>query len=170
MQYPGPFDTNARRSGRGGPSAPPGKYTVKLIANGVTQTRSLVLHADPRVVADGVTPAIMREQLAHNLRVRDLVSDANRTAARLADLRKKANSSTAGGALKQQVDALDRLLITPPVRYSRPGLQAQIQYLYGAATSADQKVGRDAVSRYAVLRKELDAVMKQLASAESSGK
>src|SRR4029078_5887396 len=72
-QYPGPWDLPGRRRGSQGPSAPPGTYTLKLTANGVTQTRSLNLKADPRVTADGVTTAILREQLAHNLRVRDLV-------------------------------------------------------------------------------------------------
>ena len=166
MQYPGPWDSNARRNGRGGPVAPPGTYTVRLVGNGVTQSQKLVIRADPRVVADGVTAPIMREQLAHNLRVRDLVSDVNRTAVRLAELRKRSVSTPEGSALRVQVDALDRILITPPVRYSRPGLQAQIQYLYGAATDADQKVGRDATARYAELKRELDAAMKQLDAAE----
>ena len=168
MQYPGPWDTNARRSGRSGPVAPPGSYTIRLSANGITQNRKLVLRADPRVIADGVTPQIMREQLAHNLRVRDLVSDVNRAAARLSDLKRKANASPAGSALRAQVDAIDRSLITPPVRYSRPGLQAQIQYLYGAATDADQKVGRDAIVRYGQLKTELDIVLKQIEAAERS--
>ena len=167
MQYPGPWDPSVRRTGRGGPLAPPGIYTVRLIANGITETRKLTLQADPRVTADGVTAAMLREQLEHNLRARDLVSEVNRLAARLEDLRKKANGSPAGSALRQQVDSLDRLLITPSVRYSRPGLQSQIQYLYGAATGADQKVGRDAIARLAELRKELDAVAKHLAAAES---
>jgi hypothetical protein len=166
MQYPGPWDSNARRNGRGGPVAPPGTYTVKLIANGVTQNQMLVIRADPRVGADGVTVAVMRAQLAHNLRVRDLVSEVNRAALRVSNLRKRSGTSPSGSALRQQVDALDRILITPPVRYSRPGLQAQIQYLYGAATDADQEVGRDAIARYAELKKELEAVLKQLDAAE----
>jgi hypothetical protein len=43
------------------------------------------------------------------------------------------------------------------VRYSEPGLQAQVQYLYGLTSQADQKIGRDAVERYQQLRKEVDA-------------
>jgi hypothetical protein len=35
-------------------------------------------------------------------------------------------------------------------------LQAHIQYLYSMTTQADQKIGRDAITRYATLRKELD--------------
>ena len=55
---------------------------------------------------------------------------------------------------------------SPPrlgTRYSQPGLQAHISYLYGLTTQADQKVGRDAVERYAALRAALD---RQLAAME----
>jgi hypothetical protein len=142
---------------------------VRLTANGVTQNQKLVIRADPRVVADGVTVSVMSDQLAHNLRVRDLVSEVNRAAARLANLKKRSASLPAGSALRQQVDVLDRILITPPVRYSRPALQAQIQYLYGAATDADQQVGRDAIARYAELKKELDSALGQLDAAERLG-
>jgi photosystem II stability/assembly factor-like uncharacterized protein len=158
-QYPGAWDSLARRRGTNGPAAPPGTYLLKLTANGVTQQKPLKLFADPRVTADGVSNAVLKEQLAHNLRVRDLVSDANRAAFDLASLKK---STT--GAKRDSVDAIDRVLSTPSVRYSRPGLQAQIAYLYGAAMGQDQKVGRDAVARYQELRKEMNAVMRRIAA------
>jgi hypothetical protein len=44
------------------------------------------------------------------------------------------------------------------VRYGKPGLQAHITYLAGMTANVDQKIGRDAVERYAVLKKELDDV------------
>ncbi|HJX90365.1 MAG TPA: hypothetical protein VJ372_07710, partial [Pyrinomonadaceae bacterium] len=47
-------------------------------------------------------------------------------------------------------------LMTEPVRYGKPGLQAHIIYLAGMTANVDQKIGRDAVERYAVLKKELD--------------
>jgi hypothetical protein len=68
----------------------------------------------------------------------------------------------ATGAQRDSVGAIERELLTPPVRYSKPGLQAQIAYLYGAASGQDQQVGRDARLRYTELRKELDAVMKRI--------
>jgi hypothetical protein len=46
--------------------------------------------------------------------------------------------------------------MTEPVRYGKPGLQAHINYLAGMTANVDQKIGRDAIERYAVLRKELD--------------
>jgi len=48
------------------------------------------------------------------------------------------------------------------VRYGKPGLQAHIGYLSGMTVRVDQKVGRDALSRYAVLKQELDVIKKEL--------
>jgi hypothetical protein len=56
------------------------------------------------------------------------------------------------------VDAIAGKLLTEPVRYGKPGLQAHITYLAGMTTRADQKVGRDALDRYQVLKKELEAI------------
>ena len=44
------------------------------------------------------------------------------------------------------------------VRYNKPGLQAHVGYLAGMTTSVDQKIGRDAIERYQVLKKEYDAL------------
>jgi hypothetical protein len=44
------------------------------------------------------------------------------------------------------------------VRYNKPGLQAHITYLARMTTSVDQKIGRDAIERYQVLKKEIDAL------------
>ena len=163
MEYAGAWNANARRNGRGGPMAAPGTYRISLASGGSTQTQQLVLSADPRVLADGVTPSIMREQLVHNLRVRDLVGAVNRAVANLAAAKKKAAPGTAASA---KADAIEKILVTPPIRYSRPGLQTQIQYLYGAAIGADQKVSNDAVQRYGQLRGEFDEVQKELAALE----
>ncbi|HEX6575565.1 MAG TPA: hypothetical protein VF042_11395 [Gemmatimonadaceae bacterium] len=162
MQYPGAW-TSTGSSGRRGPLAAPGTYTVRLSSGAITQTRKFVLHPDPRVVKDGVTPQIMREQLAHNLRARDLVSEVNRAVQEVADLRKKASPDAT--QLRQRIDALEKILVAPSVRYSRPGLQSQIQYLYGTMTGPDQQVSRDAVNRYVTLKRELDAVKKQIDAA-----
>ena len=44
------------------------------------------------------------------------------------------------------------------MRYGKPGLQAHITYLAGMTANVDQKIGRDAIERYAVLKREFDAV------------
>ncbi len=143
MSHSGPWSENAAQRGRNGPMATPGTYAVRLTANGVTTTHPLVLRADPRVARDGISQAVLEAQLAHNLRVRELVTDANRVAARLKELKNP---------------TLDAEFFTPPVRYSKPALQTHITYLYSMALGADQPISRDAADRYVELRKALDNI------------
>jgi hypothetical protein len=44
------------------------------------------------------------------------------------------------------------------VRYGKPGLQAHITYLASMTANVDQKIGRDAIERYEVLKKEFEAI------------
>ena len=143
MSHSGPWSENAAQRGRNGPMATPGTYAVRLTANGVTTTHPLVLRADPRVARDGISQAVLEAQLAHNLRVRELVTDANRVAARLKELKNP---------------TLDAEFFTPPVRYSKPALQTHITYLYSMALGADQPISPDAADRYTELRKALDNI------------
>ncbi|HET8772041.1 MAG TPA: hypothetical protein VFM71_13740, partial [Gemmatimonadaceae bacterium] len=46
-------------------------------------------------------------------------------------------------------------LVTRPIRYSTPMLLDQINYLNGMINGADQKVGRDAITRLDELRGQL---------------
>jgi hypothetical protein len=113
----------------------------------------------------------MEAQLAHNLRVRDLVSDANHAADQLRALRGRPAGADSSAAPPPALGALERELFTPPVRYSRPGLQAHISYLYGMTLGADQPVGRDAMERYAELRTQLDALVARMGTgAPASGR
>src|SRR5262249_6437288 len=90
MRHPGPWQSAARPEGPNGPMAPPGRYQVRLTAGTWTSTQLLEIAEDPRVTKSGVTAADLREQLEYNLRVRDLVSDANRTVSRLRTARSQA--------------------------------------------------------------------------------
>ena len=121
-------------------------------------TQPLVLKADPRVARDGITQAMLEQQLTFNLKVRDLVAESNKVADELRAAKRP---------------DLDAIFFTPPVRYSKPGLQAHIQYLYSEQLSADQRVGRDATQRYDELRKALDDLKASLrtgATAPAVGK
>lgn len=160
LEYPGPWSTNLRQSGRNGPTAAPGKYTIRMTSGSTTESRTLTVLPDPRVVRDGVTADVMIEQLTHNLRVRDLLSDANAAVMDLAALRQRGPSTP---DFRQRIDAIANVLLTPPVRYSKPGLQSHIQYLYGETMGADQKVGRDAIDRYRALRAQLDVLKTSIA-------
>jgi hypothetical protein len=163
LSYPGARDGATGRAGSGGPTAVPGRYQVRLTAGGATQTQPLVLREDPRAARDGMTLADLREQFQYNIRVRDLVSDVNRAVARLREARTRLRDASGPSAdTLQRVRALEAKLVTPPVRYSKPELQAHITYLYGMTNGADQKIGRDAKDRYAVLRRDLEAVVAEI--------
>jgi hypothetical protein len=115
---------------------------------------------DPRSAADGITLADLQAQFDHNIKIRDLVSEVNRLVAALEEQGKRlAGARSAAADTARGVADIRATVVTPVVRYSKPELQAHIQYLYGMTMMADQKVGRDATTRYATLRKELDVTM-----------
>ncbi|NUO38519.1 MAG: hypothetical protein HOQ31_07950, partial [Gemmatimonadaceae bacterium] len=92
-------------------------------------------------------------------------SDANAAAEELRALRRRAvGSDSAASVPPPAVAALERELLTPPIRYSRPGLLSHITYLYGMTLGADQPVSRDAAARYVELRRRLDDVRRRLRS------
>jgi hypothetical protein len=135
-----------------GVTLPPGHYQVRLKTGNVKLTQPFNVLIDPRVAADGVTLADLQEQFEHNMRMRALVNSVNQLVTRVREAQKKdANTAT-------RVSALAAKLLTEPVRYGKPGLQAHITYLAGMTTNVDQKIGRDAIDRYHVLKKELDTL------------
>jgi photosystem II stability/assembly factor-like uncharacterized protein len=152
LKYPGPWVNAQRPEGPNGPVAVPGAYSVRFTSGDYTAAQPLTIIEDPRVTRDGVTTAHLREQFEHNIKARDLVSKVNKAVARLRDAQKtKKDPDTL-----TKLDKLAARMITPTIRYSKPEIQTHIQYLYGMTNSADQKIGKDAVERYEVLRKELD--------------
>jgi photosystem II stability/assembly factor-like uncharacterized protein len=146
-----------------GVTAAPGSYQARLRVGSVTLSQPFTVLIDPNVAADGVTVADLREQFEHNLRMRRLAADASQLAARVREAQSRfAGGSGADSVKANQVDAIAAKLFTEPVRYGKPGLQAHVSYLASMTTSADQKVGRDALERYATLRKDLDALAAEL--------
>ena len=67
-----------------GPAAAPGIYTVKMTADGVTQTEKLVVKRNPLF---GATDADLRAQFALAIKVRDRVSEANNAVITIRDLK-----------------------------------------------------------------------------------
>ena len=148
-----------------GVTVPPGQYQARLKVDTTTSTEAFSVLIDPRVAADGVTLANLQEQFEHNMRMRELVNSVNQIAARVRDAQAKMrNASATDGDTANRVNAIAAKLFTPQVRYSKPGLQAHITYLAGMTANIDQKIGRDAIERYEVLRKELDEIRAELDS------
>ena len=139
-----------------GVTLPPGQYQVRLKTGDVNLTQPFNVLIDPRVAADGVTLADLQEQFEHNMRMRELVNSVNQLVTRVREAQKKSNATLM--RTTPRVNALAAKLLTEPVRYGKPGLQAHITYLAGMTANVDQKIGRDAIERYQVLKKEFDAL------------
>jgi len=142
-----------------GVTLPPGQYQVRLKSGIETFTQPLNVLIDPRVAADGVTVADLQEQFEHNMRMRELVSGVNQLATRVREAQDKLlKSATVDPTTLNRVNAIASKLLTEPVRYGKPGLQAHVIYLAGMTANVDQKIGSDAIERYAVLKKEFEAL------------
>jgi len=165
LSYPGPWDPDPRRSGSNGPLAPPGTYQVRLSAGGWTETKSFRVLMDPRVAKDGVTLADLEGQLALSLEVRDAIGEARLALERV---RQAKQAQPASSETWKRLDVIESQLATATangIRYPQPMLIDQLLYLYRMITQSDQRVGRDGFERYQELRKQLDALVQQIASA-----
>lgn len=144
-----------------GPVAPPGTYTVQMTIGRDTASQPLTIVEDPRIVASGVTDADLQGEFAHNMRVLKLVNDTNidviRVNAAMAALKRHPDP-----AKQKALQAIADRLITPKIRYSQPGLQTHVTYLYSETNFSDQKVGPDAIARYQQLRPQIDEITSEL--------
>jgi hypothetical protein len=142
---------------------PPGSYQAKLTVGERVLTQPFTVLIDPRVAAEGVTVADLVEQFDHNLRMRELVARATRAASRVQGALTRLRGATGVAAdTLARVQAIAAKLMSEPVRYGKPGLQAHITYLNGMTNGADQKIGRDAIVRYEVLKRDFDAIEAEL--------
>jgi len=140
-----------------GITVPPGRYQARLTVGGATQTQPFQVLIDPRVSEGGVTVADLLEQYQHNQRMSAMVAEVNALVDRVQD------AMNGGSAdVKRRLAPLAAELIAEPIRYSEPGLQDHIRYLQSMTTRGDQKIGRDAIERADVLRKELDEATAQV--------
>jgi photosystem II stability/assembly factor-like uncharacterized protein len=138
--------------------AVPGAYQARVKAGDWSATQPFNLLIDPRLAAEGLTVADLKEQHDHNMRMRELAAAAGQLLSRVRTALNNPDSAKAASAR----GIYEKLVNTPEgVRYNKPGLQAHITYLARMTTGVDQKIGRDAIERYQVLKKEIDALKAQ---------
>jgi hypothetical protein len=70
-----------------GPAVPPGRYTVRLTADGATRTKPLVVRRNP-AFAD-VTDVDLQAQYALAVQIRDKVTEANDAVIRIRDVKRQ---------------------------------------------------------------------------------
>jgi hypothetical protein len=146
-----------------GLGAAPAGYQARLTVDGKTLTQPFTVLIDPLLAEEGLTPADIQQQFDHNTRMRELSAQVTQTLTRVRAAR-QAPATAADPKLAAALTAIyEKLVATPEgVRYNKPGLQQQVSYLAGMTTGVDQKVGKDALDRYVVLKKELDGIVLEL--------
>jgi photosystem II stability/assembly factor-like uncharacterized protein len=143
------------RYDNGGPVVVPGTYQVRLSVGDMGQTRPLEVRIDPRVAADGVTPADLAEQLDLLVKLRAAISDAG--ALRLAI--ESAMAKAAGNQPRARaLQALHGRVVTASGPYPQPMLIDQLRNVARMIDQADQKPGKDAWDRYQDLAKDLAGI------------
>jgi hypothetical protein len=163
LRYTGGWMSATQPQATNGPVAAPGTYTVELSSGSWTVKQPLTIAEDPRVTADGVTTADLAAQLEFQLKALALLSDVNHAVARVraAQAKMKAEKTEDSDQARQLKVIADKL-ITPTIRYSQPALQTHVAYLYSEDNRTDQRVGHDAIERYAILRKQVDSIAADL--------
>jgi hypothetical protein len=145
--------------GGGGPFVLPGTYRVRFSAGGVSETKALEVELDPRLAADGVTIADLKEQLELQTKLGEAMAQGRRAAARLRETREKLQRGGGSPAAVRAIESLEARLVTAGGSYPQPMLVDQLANVARMIGQADQRVGRDAFLRYEDLRKELDALL-----------
>jgi photosystem II stability/assembly factor-like uncharacterized protein len=135
---------------------PPGSYKVRLSAGGKGDIQALTLVNDPRLAEHGITAVALKEQYDHNVKMREMVNETQKVAARIRAARTKAQQTNDPNLPAIRQLGVDMFGAGEGIRYGQPGLLTQITYLAGMTQRVDQKIGQDAIDRYAVLKKELE--------------
>ena len=162
LRYEGPESLDSEHRPEQGPLVPPGTYRVRLRIGAWTATESFTLRMDPRVEADGVTPADIEAQALLALRVRDALTALRQTVIRIRTLKTRLEERRQAMAegddlarriagLVQRLDAIERRLVQTGEgkvgAQLQPRLMRQFTYLYGMLDTADQRPGEDAYLR-----------------------
>jgi photosystem II stability/assembly factor-like uncharacterized protein len=146
-----------------GPAVVPGRYTLRLTVPGSAPVSApLDVRIDPRLAADGITVADLQAQYELAVKVAALAADAQQLVADLRAARPRVEQAGDRTAL-QRLGAVERRVINEPGQaYPQQMLVAQISYLNGIVTRADNRPHRHAFERYDELRAELSAVRAEL--------
>lgn len=180
LRYPGAitFQCNIIWSGNPelGPLAPPGDYQVRVTANGITETRPVVVRVDPRV--KGVTTADLNEQFDLAMRIRDRVSaadtaviDIRHMRSSIADRVARANASeitSAGNSVAAKLVAIEEELYQTRNRSGQDPLNFPIKLnnrLAALEENVESGEARPTASAYVVFKElsaNLDSILQLL--------
>jgi hypothetical protein len=159
MRHTGAWHKDQKKRYKKGPLARAGHYKVRLTTDGDIHEESFMLITDPRLVAQNISDSQVSQQVELELEVVQLLDQARRLEHRLQQQRDALENSESDGERSVQQEAaiahLDAVLAdlkTAKGTYMRPMLTAQISYLYGMISVADQVPGMEAEERFLNLR------------------
>lgn len=158
MRHHGSWDAKKSKRYASGPMVSPGTYTIRLSVDGEILEESFALRLDPKVEANGVTLADVQQQEATALEIIALLSEVKKMGQQLKDAQKKLqNEKVLNADQQKQLDELEELektLVTAKGTYRKPMLIDQVNYLYGLVRRADQVPGQDVYDRLRELKAE----------------
>jgi hypothetical protein len=115
-----------------GPIAPPGQYSVRLIANGVTATKPLTIRRDPRLT--DVTDADLQAQFDLAIAIRDATARANSAILQIRSIRQQladrapdAETKKLAAAMESKLDEIEQDLYQTRNRSPRDTLNYPIK-------------------------------------------
>lgn len=149
MTMTGAWHKEKKRRYKNGPMVKPGKYTIELVVNDEVQSQSFELMMDPRNVKANVSADDISKQVDLQIKIRDLLSEANRLEE---SVEEKMKEDKENEQLKQALEVLQ----TKKGIYMKPMLIDQVSYLNYMLNGADQVPGKDVYDRYEELRSLLD--------------
>ncbi len=177
LRYPGPKTFEGMifwgASAEAGPTAAPGQYQVRLTANGVSETRPLIVSKDPRLTA--VTDADLAEQFKLAMQVRDKTTEANEMVIRIREIKKNIADrvkkdpklDAAGERLSTKLSAVEEDLYQVRNRSNQDPLNFpiklnnQIAALMRVIETGDAKPTDQSYVVFKELNERLEAIRKQ---------
>jgi len=171
--FPGMILWGARNRG---PAVPPGRYTVRLVADGRTLTAPLVVKRNPRFT--NVSDADLRAQYAFSKKVRDRTNEANEAViairhvkAQLDDRKKRATDASLRSSiatLESKASSIEEKIYQVRNRSGQDPLNFPIKVnnrlatLLSMAERGDGRPTNNMPEIYEILSKELDGYIAEL--------
>ena len=173
MTHFGVWDDDEDDSYRDGPLVRPGEYTIRLSAGEMSADQRLMIVVDPRVLAQGTTLQDIDDQVAMQLVLVDLLSEARQFRKRVEDdhvaLESRSDDLSAEEAerLLLVADVLNQVK-DAQIIYPQPMLVRQISFLLNMISGADQAPGIGAADRLTELSSQLAVLVESYGDADGA--
>ena len=154
-----------------GPLAAPGRYVARLTVGDTVAEQEFELLVDPKTVDTGTTIDDIIEQVALELEIVALLTDARKLEHKLTKEQEKLEKKNESDSLSDDenrrladIKAVLDDLKTAEIPYPQPMLAEQISYLYDMIKNADQAPGKEAEDRYQELNDKFTNMLQSLSN------